>query len=188
MELFRDFAADTLRDLDAFVKCHAADGDKRNHVRRADSRMLALVLREINMAQRDCDAAHGGPTDRLGRTHDGDDRPIVIRVHFPPEQIDTADRSDRAHDRVHNFRPSSFAEIRHAFHDFVHKNLLSRFTAADERGAKARDYIQSNANRPNVVAGFIARVHPHTNSPRLNVALQKLTAAKYGIYSWSATS
>src|SRR5882762_5329218 len=130
MELFRDFAADTLRDLDAFVKCHAADGDKRNHVRRADSRMLALVLREINMAQRDFDAAHGGPTDRLGRTYDGDDRPIVIRVHFPPEQIDTADRSDRAHDRVHNFRPSSFAEIRHAFHDFVHKNLLSRFAAA----------------------------------------------------------
>src|SRR5882672_9443745 len=173
MELFRDFAADTLRDLDAFVKCHAADGDKRNHVRRADSRMLALVFREINMAQRDFDAAHGGPTDRLGRTYDGDDRPIVIRVHFPPEQIDTADRSDRAHDRVHNFRPSSFAEIRHAFHDFVHKNLLSRFAAADERGLKPATTFKAthtvpNAHRPkctppqmytapNVVAGFSPR-------------------------------
>jgi len=95
MELFRDLARHS-SDLDAFVKCHAAEGEQRI-TSGAPIRGGSPGAREINMGSADFDAAHGGPTVDSANLH-GSDRPIVIRVHFPPEPIDTADRSDRAHD------------------------------------------------------------------------------------------
>ena len=115
-----DFFSHAARHGHAVFQGHAFDRDKRNDIRRAQTRMRARVFREINKLGRLAHAANGGfrHVDRIA--HQGDDAAVVVGIHLAVEQIDAI----HLHGFDNGVDPrlvSPFREIRYAFYDCWHK-------------------------------------------------------------------
>ncbi len=97
--------------MDAVLEGHAFDGDEGDHVGRADTRVRALLFREIDQRDGLFHRAEGGVGDGGGRTYEGEYAAVVVGIGFAVEQDDFGDGEDGLHDRVNPGGIAAFGEI-----------------------------------------------------------------------------
>jgi hypothetical protein len=94
VEKYRDavalpyFIANPAGERDAIIKRNAFDGDERNHIGRANSRMSTLVDGQINQFSGFSDAQERCFRHGIGVTCKCYNAAIVVSVHFAVEDVD----------------------------------------------------------------------------------------------------
>ena len=124
LQLAPDLGAQALGELDALFQRDAFDGDEGHHVGRADARVRALVLREVDQRDGLLHRAEGGIGHRGGRTDEGQHAAVVIGIGFAVEQDHLGDGEDGLHDRVNLAGIAAFGEIGDTL-DELARHLLS---------------------------------------------------------------
>ena len=113
-----------LGELDALFQRDAFDRDERHHVGRADARVRALLLRQIDQRDGLFHRAEGGIGHGGGRTDEREDAAVVVGIGFAVEQDHLGDGEDRLHDGVDLGGIAAFGEIGDAL-DELARHLLS---------------------------------------------------------------
>src|SRR5260370_42447621 len=81
-EPFPNLLADPMRDINALVERGIFERHERHHVRGAHSRVYTAVLSQIDALHGRGDPAQSAFRDAFGRTSEGNDRTVVVGVHF----------------------------------------------------------------------------------------------------------
>ena len=110
-----DLLAHMARHGDAIFEGDSVDGDEWHNVRSSHAGMGSLMLTQIDQLGGLAHATNGGFLDRLPLADEGDDRAIVIRVHFAVEKINAIDLHGMD-DGVNSCFVPALREIGDAFH------------------------------------------------------------------------
>jgi len=107
-------------DGDAIIHGHVADRHEGTDVRRADARMRAGVLVEINQFGGGLDGAEGGLLHARGCACEGQHRAVVVEVGGTVKQFHIADRLNGGGDLVYHFGSPRFGKIGDTFDELGH--------------------------------------------------------------------
>jgi hypothetical protein len=123
-QLAPDFARHALRQAHAFLQRDAFDGDERDDIGGADTRVGALMRGEIDEFDGFGDAAQCRVRHRGGRAYKGEDAAIVVGVRFAVEQDNFRNAEDRLDDGVHLGAVAPFGEIGNALNELSRHELI----------------------------------------------------------------
>ena len=133
-----------LRDGDAIFHLDIRERDEGHHVGRADARMRARVLVEVDQLGRGLDGAEGGLFHRFGRARKGDHRAVVVEVGGTVEQARAFHGGDGGHDLVYHLGAAGFGEIGDTFNKGSRHGVLSlvvvRLVVFGRAGVIIRDW------------------------------------------------
>ena len=151
VESARDLLAEATRQVDALLDPGESERNEGDDINRTDARVGALVLRHVDELE---GATHRGrrrPDHRLGAARERDHTAIVGHVAGVIEHGHAVDRRDGMHDLLDHFAAPSFAEVRHAFNQSRHVQIVAA-PVADCRTPR-RDWYAPNHGRHLSVSG-----------------------------------
>ena len=110
--------------MHALFQRDAFDRDERDHVGRADARVRALLLRQIDQRDGLLHRAECGIGNRGGRTDEGQHAAVVIGIGFAVQQDHLGDGEDCLNDRVNLAGIAAFRKIGDTLYELA-RHLLS---------------------------------------------------------------
>src|SRR6267154_895487 len=138
---------------DAICNAYAFNRNEWHNIRSSQPRMRALMFIQIDQL---CSFAHSANRRLLHRiplTGQRDHAAIVVRIHFPVEQVD-AIHLHGFNDRVYFRFVASFRKIRDAFHQSLHKPEAYR---AGNQAASRQGEPKAVNQYPAVAARLLTR-------------------------------
>ena len=112
VEALRDPLAEAARQLDALVHRRVAERHERDHVDRADARVLALVLLHVDLVDGRPDEPLQRVADRAGRSGEGEHRAVVARIARPVEEVDAGDAGDGRASQLDDLESAALGDVR----------------------------------------------------------------------------
>ena len=112
--------AERAGERDALVHGAALERDERDHVDRADARVLTLVAAEIDSFDRHRGRGERGLGDRVDVPGKGEHAAVVVGVRGRVEQRHTARFGDGSAECVEDVGAATLAEVGHAFDQSRH--------------------------------------------------------------------
>jgi hypothetical protein len=111
LELASDALAQRVRGAHALLHRRALERHERHDVGRADARVLALVLRQVDQLLGLGDGAERGLAALARRADEGHDGAVVARVQAVVDQLHAAHGADRRPGSARRQRAAPFAEV-----------------------------------------------------------------------------
>src|SRR3989338_8860657 len=107
-------------DGDTIRQSYPLQGNERDHVSGADARVFAAVAVEIDERHGLTVRAHRRLFNAAGRSHKGDYRAVVVRVHVSVQEMNPCDTSNHPGNPFHLQRITAFAEVGYALDQESH--------------------------------------------------------------------
>ena len=119
-ELVPDALAEFARVFGGLFHRDARDRNKREHIGRTESRMVALMVPHIDQFLRLFDRDKRRLDDRVRLAGKRHDRPVGRVAGVDIEQAGAVDLFDLVGDLLYHLHVAALTEIRHAFDEFFH--------------------------------------------------------------------
>jgi hypothetical protein len=126
VEKYRDamaspyFIADSTGERDAIVERDSFDGNKRNNISRANSRMRALMDGQVNEFSGLAYTEQRGFRNGIRVASEGHDAAIVIGVHFAVKDVHAGYAAHGGNNRFNLCGIASFGKVRNALNQSGH--------------------------------------------------------------------
>src|SRR5438067_1723795 len=119
-KLLPDSLASLVRERHAISNRHAAHGNKRQHVRRADTRMNTLMPAQVNQLRSQMDNTQRGFDYYICLCHKRDDGAVVVCIEMQVEHDRARNLFDAARQPLDSFGLAAFTKVRHTLYYFIH--------------------------------------------------------------------
>jgi hypothetical protein len=106
------------RHLHAFHHGHAGNRYKGDHVRRANPRVLTLMLLQVNQLGGFGNRGKGGGFNRRGFSHKSQNGAVMVQVGMAVQNPHAGHSLNSRDNLVHHLRAAGFRKVWDAFHNF----------------------------------------------------------------------